>query len=58
MNDENKNSEQTQKPGQTEELNEKALDGVAGGKSYLESRSNIAGSPTAPPPPPPAKPGT
>ena len=47
-------SEETKNP-ETEktELAEQELDSVAGGKSYLESRSNIASTPAPTPAPKP-----
>ncbi len=48
MNNETGKTEQINNEGQAEELTDKALDGVAGGKSYFESHSNIANqTPTA-----------
>ena len=51
-------SEETKNP-ETEktELPEQELDSVAGGKSYLESRSNIHVSTTTPAPKPPTTAG-
>ena len=52
-------SEETKNP-ETEktELAEQELDSVAGGKSYLESRSNSASFSTTAPPPTPKPPTT